>query len=110
MVDWNKAAGQLEMLAELRPKDYAKVMKPEDIRWVKHHLALASMNPATDVVEFSKTLMGLEKQDSVTLAENSPTYAEIVVTGKPKKLTKYQLYVRGCVCRIQDYCDLCQED
>ncbi len=110
MVDWNRAAAQLEKLAELRPKDYDKVMKPEDIRWIKHHLALASMNPAVDVVEFSKTFMGLEKQDDVTLADNPPTYAQIVPRVKQKRPTGYQRYVRGCFCLIQNYCDICQED
>jgi hypothetical protein len=104
MVSWDHGP-MLESL--LDPRDYDKVMKPDDIRWVKYHLSLARLNPEVDVVEFSKSFMGLEKQDDFVPANNPPTFAEIAT--KRKKSRVRQL-MRGCFCAIQDYCDVCQED
>lgn len=104
MVSWDHGP-MLESLLE--PRDYDKVMKPDDVRWIKYHLSLARLNPAVDVVEFSKIVMGLEKQDDIVLADKPPTFAEIIAK---RKQSRARQLARVCYCRIQDYCDICQED
>lgn len=109
MTDWNRAAAQLEKLTELQPTDYDKVMKPEDILWIKHHLRLARLNPATDIVEFTKQFMDLEPPKRIAaLKKVAPTYDEL----KDQYFRKMQARraQKYCYCLPQNYCDICQED
>lgn len=109
MADWNMAAEILEFLVEPLPeKRYDKALKPEDITWIKHHLALAKMNPAMDVVEFTKQFMHVDAPKRVAaLKKAAPTYCELEkkYAARRKRSTR----LRGCFCAIQDYCDVCEE-